>query len=385
MSLHLRTLGPLQCTFNGSVTDLPRQHIRCALLILLACERQIPRARALSILWPDSDSKSARHALSQTLYALRASYGADWMVIDGETIRATDCLTIDVHSFRHVADTGALRLALALYRGSFLADHVRGPRPWIDWVESQRRELDALHTAVHATIDSARISGPSATRARKQARSPHMRAAIAAGIAFLTLVLHAATPSLMPAAITQPDATRYVILPFESDSLSLERIDAQQRLREALLRRTASVASDRFKGTVNGEMAAALRAARAAGAGRIITGRITHTGDALRITAECRESFGAGRQLSRAMILLRPPFVNADSAFGVLIDRLLADRPAGPDFTFRNNSDPADHAASSARPMSARRSLMSSQPALSRMKPSSTSSPPQRPRRSAVV
>lgn len=343
MAIHLTTLGTLRCMFNGTPTNLPRQRIRCALLILLACERQVTRARAAALLWPESDAKSARHALSQTLYALHRSYGDDWIVLDGDSMAATDRLSIDVASFERAARAGAFPLALRHYSGAFLDGSVRGPGPWMQWVEKKRREIEDLHHAIRADVE--------------RAHRPRMRIAVAAAVAFITLVLHAATPTLMPAAITEPDNTRYLVFPFESAGQTGQRVDAepidrtgrhidaeqakrttqrfdaQRQVRGALMRRTQAptvlIEAASHAAIQIGDLTAARRAARAAGAGRIITGRISRGGTGVVITAECTESFGAGRQVGRAAVTLRSPAADADSAWSVLVDALLQNSAAG--------------------------------------------------------
>jgi len=221
--LHLTALGTLRCTFNGTPTGIPRQRVRCALLILLACERQVPRRRAAALLWPDSDSKSARHVLSQTLYALRRDFGSDWLQLDDEWIRATDRLTIDVQSFENVARAGAYRFALQLYQGPFLADFTLRSEPWNAWVEAERRRLDGLHRHITAMLaaQSGRQAPAKATFAGSSHPRPRLRAATAAVVALITLVFHAATPRLTPAAVSPRHGAVY--MPLEAHAEAANR------------------------------------------------------------------------------------------------------------------------------------------------------------------
>jgi hypothetical protein len=327
VAIHLTTLGALRCTFNGSPTDIPRQRVRCALLVLLASERQISRARIGAMLWPESDRKSARHVLSQTLYELRRSFGDDWLTIDGEIISATDRLTIDTDSFENVARAGAYKLALRLCGGPFLDGFVIRSAPWTEWVEQRRGRLDALRRQIAAEVAKTLPKRPSRFDARSrrvEPPRPRLRAAIAAAVAFITLVLHAATPGLTPAAISVPDGSRHAVFAFDSDVTQLE-VDEQDRVARAIadLGGSAIILNAGDFAARSDDLVAKHRAARAVAAGRVITGRITRRGASVIITADASQSYGGGQPIGRASVVLHPG-ADADSAFAVLVRELLA-------------------------------------------------------------
>lgn len=345
--LHLTTLGEFRCTFDGLPTDLPRQRVRCAFLILLACERHVTRERAAALLWPESDAKSARHALSQTLYELRRSFGNDWVLVRANVISATDRLTIDACLFEQAAYTRKLAEARRLYRGTFLNGYTTGRDAWANWVVAKREELATLHESIvqpsRRTLPlpvshSTRVFAPvvlKAVRFTRKSRLPRpvprtgptrFRSAMAAAVAFVTLVLHASTPGLMPAAIMVPDSTRYAVLPFVSD-MHRSEADEQDRIARALAGSglDPAIVPASSVGAAATDPAAAQRAARAVAAGRMITGRLAHNGTSIHITAAAVESFGAGREISRASVTLRAG-ADADSAFVLLVGKLMTQR-----------------------------------------------------------
>ena len=346
--LHLTTLGEFGCTFDGLPTDLPRQRVRCAFLILLACERHVTRERAAALLWPESDVTTARHALRQTLYELRRSFGDDWVLVRANVISATDRLTIDACLFEQAAYTRKLAEARRLYRGAFLNGYTTGRDAWANWVAAKRDELASLHEAMvqpsrrtlplpvsQSTRVFAPVVLPRALRFTRKSRlprtTPHsrptrFRSAMAAAVAFVTLVLHASTPGLMPAAIMVPDSTRYAVLPFVSDT-HRSGTDEQDGIARALASSglDPAIVPASGAGAAATDPAAAQRAARAVAAGRMITGTLAHNGTSIRITAAAAESFGAGREISRASVTLRAG-ADADSAFALLVGKLMTQR-----------------------------------------------------------
>jgi len=87
MEIRLFTLGQLGIYVDGSeLVALTTQPVRAALLIYLALERHSTREAVMACLWPEREARRARHALSQTLYALRRSLGATWIEVHGEAL-----------------------------------------------------------------------------------------------------------------------------------------------------------------------------------------------------------------------------------------------------------------------------------------------------------
>ncbi len=142
--LRLLTLGGLAVEpAEGLVIGGPRPR-RLALLAILAArgERGLSRDRVLGILWPDSTEERGRHALSQTLYALRHDLGV-------EAVRAGNALALDpavilsdLDEFRSAAEAHDWPRAAALYRGPFVDGFTLTDASAFDeWVDGERHRL----------------------------------------------------------------------------------------------------------------------------------------------------------------------------------------------------------------------------------------------------
>src|SRR5438309_11488085 len=84
MPFRLRTFGGLSLTGeSGPVTGAAAQRRKLALLAVLATggERGVSRDRLLALFWPERDTQHARHALTQSLWALRRERGAEELVL----------------------------------------------------------------------------------------------------------------------------------------------------------------------------------------------------------------------------------------------------------------------------------------------------------------
>jgi DNA-binding SARP family transcriptional activator len=94
--------------------------VRSALLVFLAVERDVSREEALTLFWPDSDARQARHSLNQVLHRLRADLGGDWLQVSGNRLQATPALHADVQEFMAAVEASEPDRAIALYGGRFL-------------------------------------------------------------------------------------------------------------------------------------------------------------------------------------------------------------------------------------------------------------------------
>lgn len=143
--LRLQTLGGIALEADGALpTGGPRRR-RLALLALVATggRRGIGRDRVIAILWPDSPSEQARHALSQTLYALRRDLQGKEAIILGPELRLDPAvITTDLDTFRAAVAARDWSGAAAAYRGPFLDGFVLPDVPEFDrWVEDERRGM----------------------------------------------------------------------------------------------------------------------------------------------------------------------------------------------------------------------------------------------------
>jgi DNA-binding SARP family transcriptional activator len=166
MTLRLRTFGAAYLERDGTpLGGAHSQRRRLGLLAFLAAAERgvVPRPRVIALLWPESDEASARHSLSQLLYALRQDLGAGVIAADNETVRLnSELLPSDVRAFDNAIREGRLEDAIAEYRGAFLDDlHVDGAPELNRWVDQERdrrarecaRALDRLVDRAEASSD----------------------------------------------------------------------------------------------------------------------------------------------------------------------------------------------------------------------------------------
>ncbi len=124
-----------------------------ALLALLAgsTDESLSRDRLVGLLWPESDERTARHLLADSLYVLRRALGADAIVTSGEALRlSSEHVTIDVAEFRGALAAERWADALPLYRGDFLDGFfVRNASEFERWASLERARLrtDAIGAA----------------------------------------------------------------------------------------------------------------------------------------------------------------------------------------------------------------------------------------------
>ena len=79
----------------------PRPRALALLAILAAAgSKGVSRDRMLGILWPESETERARHALSQTLYGLRRDIGAEVVLSTPDLWLDAQQISSDVDEFR---------------------------------------------------------------------------------------------------------------------------------------------------------------------------------------------------------------------------------------------------------------------------------------------
>ena len=165
MTLRLRTFGAVYLERDGTpLAGAHSQRRRLALLAYLAAAdgAAISRDKLIALLWPDSDSASGRHSLSQLLYALRHDYGGDAIAIDSETVRLNPAgIASDVQSFNQLLRGGRPAEAVELYRGPFLDGfHVDDAPELGTWIDEERhRHASACARALERLADTAAKEG----------------------------------------------------------------------------------------------------------------------------------------------------------------------------------------------------------------------------------
>lgn len=148
--LQLRTLGTHDVVrADGSALSLQRRPF--ALLAFVAAgTRGVSREKALGVLWPDTDEEHARHALAQTVYALRRACGSD--VIEGTTTLCVNATLVasDVAALAPALAAGDAHTVASLYHGPFL-DGFRLPNAddFERWADAERERIRAAVSRVY--------------------------------------------------------------------------------------------------------------------------------------------------------------------------------------------------------------------------------------------
>ena len=154
LMIELALLGSVSLT--GPVGPFARRAVqrrRMALLALLAgsSPESLSRDRAAGLLWPESDDRTARHLLADSVYVLRRALGTDAIVSTDDELRlSSDHVRVDVAEFRRRLAAGQWADALGLYRGDFLDGFfVRNASEFERWASTERARLhaDALRAA----------------------------------------------------------------------------------------------------------------------------------------------------------------------------------------------------------------------------------------------
>src|SRR5882672_6141033 len=148
--IRLRTLGTLALAGSDKqgLKALVSQPKRAVLLVYLTVARPKGlhrRDTLLALLWPESDQARARHALSQLVYQLRRTLGAQTIISEGDEAMGVDHAAVwcDVHAFEEAVAARRWADALELYHGDFLAGvHVSDGAPELeDWIVAERQRV----------------------------------------------------------------------------------------------------------------------------------------------------------------------------------------------------------------------------------------------------
>ena len=152
--IQLALLGSVSLTGpTGPLVRRVMQRRRMALLALLAnsVDKSLSRDRVIGLLWPESDDRTARHLLADSVYVLRSALGAGAILTSADELRlSSDDVRVDVAEFRQALAAERWADALALYRGDFLDGFfVRNASEFERWASSERARLhaDAIRAA----------------------------------------------------------------------------------------------------------------------------------------------------------------------------------------------------------------------------------------------
>jgi DNA-binding SARP family transcriptional activator/TolB-like protein len=151
----LKTFGTL--ALEGQTGVIPpgaAQKRRLALLAIIASAGKsgMPREKAALLLWPESDTESARHSLSQLLYSIRQTLGADPMIsTSGNLSLNPEIMTNDIADLDRAIKDHDVEKVVSIYKGKFL-DGFNLPESldFERWMESERARR---HSSVIAELD----------------------------------------------------------------------------------------------------------------------------------------------------------------------------------------------------------------------------------------
>ncbi|HEX9127654.1 MAG TPA: tetratricopeptide repeat protein [Gemmatimonadaceae bacterium] len=111
----------------------------------------LSRARIEAYLWPESPAALARHALDQTVYAIRHALGSDFILATGRELRLNpELVRVDVWEFEEAIRTRQWAAAVGNYKGPLLHGfHFADSRELESWIDAeQARLLAEYQTAI---------------------------------------------------------------------------------------------------------------------------------------------------------------------------------------------------------------------------------------------
>ncbi len=165
--LHIHMLGPPQTAWNGHPLTVRRRQVRALLYRLAAARQPLSRDHLCFLFWSDIPQPRALRNLSHLLTHLRRTLPDPSLLIltrqgaqlDPQRVRTdTAAFTHHVDEWQRTGDDHALRRAVALYRGPFLAGFtLPSSAEFEQWLSLERqlwqqRYLDALRHLVEACI-----------------------------------------------------------------------------------------------------------------------------------------------------------------------------------------------------------------------------------------
>ncbi len=158
--LRLQTFGGVILREDGVPHDgAASQRRRLALLVLVAAagRRPISRDKLLGYLWPDADAERARHALTQSLYALQHALHTDALFLGTTSLELNPAvISSDLADLEDAVAQGAYERAVGLYAGPFLDGFYVGGAPEFErWAEAERARLARAHATALQCLASA--------------------------------------------------------------------------------------------------------------------------------------------------------------------------------------------------------------------------------------
>src|SRR4051812_18783587 len=183
---------------DAPLSGPPAQRHRIALLALIvgAWPQPLSRERAITMLWPERDTTSARRLLNLAVHVLRTALGDDAIASTGDGLLLNPSrLNCDLHELRLAIDADVPERVAQLYTAPLLEGfHLDDSTEFEYWLDERRNELSHAYVgALLAVADRHERSGDLHARVRTWMRlvaaDPHsgvyaeglMRALYAAG------------------------------------------------------------------------------------------------------------------------------------------------------------------------------------------------------------
>jgi DNA-binding SARP family transcriptional activator/Tfp pilus assembly protein PilF len=150
----LELLGTLSLRNDTRAIPVAAQQRRpLGLLAILGLggRQGLSRERIEAYLWPESSSALARHALDQTVYAIRHALGSDFILSTGRELRLNpELVQVDVWDFEEAIRARQWASAAGHYKGPLLDGfHFVDSRELESWTDTERaRLLGEYRTAI---------------------------------------------------------------------------------------------------------------------------------------------------------------------------------------------------------------------------------------------
>lgn len=157
MRIEIRLLGALEAYIDGVAVDLgPPQQRALLALLALRIGTVVPIATIVDSLWPEQPPSSASKVVQTYVSRFRRLFGDAAIVRRGRGYQLSAEVAVDAREFERLLESGRPAEALALWRGSALAD--------LELLESDAARLDELRLQTIETSAEREVQAGAAER-----------------------------------------------------------------------------------------------------------------------------------------------------------------------------------------------------------------------------